>query len=118
MATKKASKTSNGESGVQRLEIPALELKQIRIRLNGERPLIMHKWSEKAKQALRDKYAKAAKQAKEIRNPEQEVHDATYWLDEDEGRYCFPISGLYGACSDAAVALGIAKSETRRAYSI
>lgn len=54
----------------------------VTVRLVGLSPLICHKWSEKAKAQIRDKQQTGKKtKNRELRDPEQEAKDATYWMD-------------------------------------
>lgn len=43
------------------VEIPAINIKTAEINLVGDSPLIVHKWSEKAKKEILDKQMKKAK---------------------------------------------------------
>lgn len=114
----KPTPTAKAAPTATRIEIPALDLTRIKIRILGVTPLIMHNWSEKARAMIRDKQGHKATTAKGARDTIAEAHDATYFLDEKKKRYAFPVSAFYSACSDAALAVGAKKSETRRAYSI
>lgn len=64
--------------GVQTLEVPALELRTVNLRIVGDSELITHAWSEKAKTQMRDKQMGKAQQKKEPKNPEQEYESAFY----------------------------------------
>lgn len=79
-------------------------LRTISMTLRGmkEVPLVIHKFSEKAKQEIRDKQQKNPKKAKDRRDPEAEFLAARY-VDE-EGRECAPITALKKAVIAAAVA--------------
>lgn len=75
MATKK-----NQE--VQVLEIPSIEIRDAIISVQGDTPLIMHKWSEKAKKEMLDVQTKKPKvKGKEARNIEEEYVDTIYFID-------------------------------------
>jgi hypothetical protein len=64
--------------------------------------LVVHAFAEKAKQEIRDKQQKKAKQAKAQRDPEAECLAARY-VDGD-GRECVPVTALKKAIVSAAVA--------------
>lgn len=72
-------------------DAPVLGLQRIRrtsliIPIRGESPLISHKFSEKAKREMREKQQGAkARAKKDAKEPEQEAHDATYWLERPDG---------------------------------
>lgn len=88
------SKVNNVESGI----------KSIMLTLRG-RPgslLVVHAFAEKAKQEIRDKQAKKAKQAKAARVPSDEFLAARYV--DKEGRECVPITALKKSLISAATA--------------
>ena len=70
-------------------EIPKLDLKEINVIIAGVTPLIMHRWSEKAKKQMRDKQQKAARQAKEAKNPERDFRESLYAIDEKKQSWGF-----------------------------
>lgn len=74
MATKKST-----EAAV--VEIPSLKLETAVIHVVGDTPLIVHKWSEKAKKEIRDKQMKKATTKKEAKDPVADFIDTLYWLD-------------------------------------
>lgn len=62
--------------------IPAIDLKRIDIRVVGDSPLIMHKWSEKAKREMLDKQMKVAKtKGHDAKDPAADFIESMYWLD-------------------------------------
>lgn len=70
------------------------------IPIHGQTPLIPHKWSEKAKRMMLDKQQGKAVAKKAPKNPEQEAHEATYWL--ADGRPGMPATAFKAAIADAA----------------
>lgn len=62
------------------LELPALNIVQMTLRVVGDTPLIMHKWSEKAKREMLDKQMKRATSKKTAKDPEADFVDTIYWL--------------------------------------
>lgn len=64
--------------------------------------LVVHAFAEKAKQEIRDKQAKKAKQAKAARNPEEEFKAARYV--DAKKRECVPITALKKSLISAATA--------------
>lgn len=95
----KAKKDASKQVVILELKIDYME-----IRLVGDSPLISHRWSEKAKKEIRDKQMKKAKQAKEIRNPEQDFRESLY--EHPNGGYGFPAvafkTAAVNACSHVA----------------
>jgi hypothetical protein len=94
----KAKKNSIGRS------FAPVEIKRIDLTLRGVpgSSLVIHAFSEKSKQEIRDKQQKKAKKAKEERRPEEEFQAAKY-IDAD-GRECAPITALKKAIISAATA--------------
>jgi hypothetical protein len=66
-------------------------------------PLVIHAFAEKAKQEIRDKQQKRAKQAKAERNPTEEFLDARYV--DAHGRECAPVTAIKKALISAATAM-------------
>ena len=73
MATKKTESVA--------IEIPQLKMETAVIHVKGDTPLIVHKWSEKAKKEIRDKQMKKATTKKEAKDPVADFIDTLYWLD-------------------------------------
>lgn len=63
------------------IEIPQLKMDTAVIHVKGDTPLIVHKWSEKAKKEIRDKQMKKATTKKEAKDPTADFIDTLYWLD-------------------------------------
>ncbi len=112
---KKATAPVDAPASVERIEIPERDLRQITVPIVGLTPLIMHRWSEKAKRQMRDKQQKRAGQAKEAKNPHEEAEQATYFIGRKPDRYGMPVGAFDGAALDAALALNAKKTELRRA---
>jgi len=65
------------------VKLKPINRRLVTVRLVGVSPLITHKWSEKAKRQIREKQQEGKKtKNRELREPEQEAKDATYWCDE------------------------------------
>jgi hypothetical protein len=63
------------------IEIPQLKMETAIIHFVGDTPLIVHKWSEKAKKEIRDKQMKKATTKKEAKDPVADFIDTLYWLE-------------------------------------
>lgn len=62
--------------------IPAIQIETATIKIKGTSPLIMHKWSEKAKREMLDKQMKKAKtKGHEAKDPVVDFIDSLYWLE-------------------------------------
>ena len=82
------------------VEVPQIDIVRYDITIIGDSPLIMHAWSEKAKQEMLDKQMGKAKGKKEPKNPEQDYEDAFYRL--SDGRPGFPSIAFKAAAVSAA----------------
>lgn len=81
------------------IEIPRIELGYLEILLIGDSPLIMHKWSEKAKKEMLDKQMKVAKKGREAKDPEQDYQDCIYY--DSDGDFAFPSVAFKNAAVSA-----------------
>lgn len=66
------------EPSKQVVEVPSLEIKELTVRIVGDSTLVLHKWSEKAKEQIRRTQAKEAKVGREKRDPKAECEAALY----------------------------------------
>jgi hypothetical protein len=71
-----------------KFEIPAPNIKDMKVKIEGTMPLIFHRWSEKAKQMILDKQMKKATKGREVKNPEQDAEDSYY--KDSSGKIAFP----------------------------
>lgn len=80
--------------------IPSISLRTVEITLAGLSPLIMHKWSKKAKEEMLAKQMKAARKGKEAKDPERDYEESIYR--DPDGRFGFPTiafkAAAVGAC--------------------
>lgn len=79
MATKKSTET--------KVSIPAINIQEATVKLIGDSPLIVHAWSDKAKQQILDKQMKKASSGKEVKNPIEDVINSLYWIDGKPNAY-------------------------------
>lgn len=118
MATKKT------ESNV--IEIKALDIKRVNIRIVGDTPLIVHAWSEKAKRQMLEAQMKTTKtKAKEARDPYADFIGSMYWLTKQPkadpkafekavkagAKWGFPTGAIKQAGNSAAYRLGWVKNQ-------
>lgn len=116
MATKK----------VESIEIKPVEIIELDVRITGDSPLIMHRWSEKAKREILDKEMGKTKKAREIKRPVNDFCRSMYWMDgepgedatDDEimeavqtGRFGFPVTAIKQAAISAAFRSGMSKDK-------
>lgn len=83
------TKARRGESTVQAvgIDIEPIRLMTVAIEIEGETPLLIHKFSEKARKQIQSKQgSKAGKSTKkEIRKPEEEFEAARYTFKDEDG---------------------------------
>ena len=117
-----ATKTTNEQA----ITIPALDIRTATVKIVGDSPLIMHKWSEKAKKEILDKQMKKAKsKGHDAKDPFADFISSMYWLDgepenktpegfaaalEDGARFGFPSTAVKAAAVAAAYRAGITKN--------
>lgn len=111
------------------IELPRLAIETIQIPIIGDSPLIVHKFSEKAKKQMLDKQMKKASVGKEAKDPWRDFVESMYWLDgmpenpteEDvtKGRFGFPAVGFKAAAVTACTSIGsITKVAARQAFHV
>ena len=116
------------------VEIRPLEIKQTRIRIVGDTPLIVHAWSEKAKRMMLEaQQGKKQGKQKPMRSPLDDFIQAAYWLTpkpeypdgaDDEtitaafdaaveagARWGFPVTAIKQATAAAAYRLNWVKNQ-------
>ena len=109
------------------VEIRPIEIKKVTIRIEGDSPLIMHAWSEKAKRMmLETQMGKAKGKRKELKNPTADFIDSLYWLTPmptektEEGfetaiakgaRFGFPVTAFKQGAISAAYRMGWSKDK-------
>lgn len=104
------------------MEIKALETREIKIRLIGDSPLIMHAWSDKVKAMLLGKQMKKATNGREAKDPFQDFCDSLYWLTEkpehptmedvQKAKFCFPAVAFKAAAIDGGFLAGVTAKKT------
>lgn len=71
MAARKKTETKE-------IKLPELQIQRLPLRVTGITPLIVHAWSEKAKEQMRLKQQKGAKMAKSAKDPNADFEGAKY----------------------------------------
>ena len=109
------------------IEIKPIQIKKATIHIEGDTPLIVHAWSEKAKREMLEKQMKVTKtKAKTAKNPVEDFIRSMYWLtpmpeemteaafDEainNGAKFGFPVTGFKQAAISAAYRMGWAKDK-------
>lgn len=105
---------TRGKTGVD-TPVP-IDLQTMEITIRGTAPLIMHKWSEKAKAAMRAKQQKSEVKTREARDPEQECRDAL--IVNDDGQPSLLAIAVKSAVVTAATSTSMTKVAIRQAFRI
>ena len=77
------------------VNLPELKLRRLLVEVKGTAPLIVNRFSEKARQMMLDKQTKKASAGKEAKDPEAQYQASLYVL--PEGGYGFPAAGFKAA---------------------
>lgn len=109
------------------VSIPAINIKTATIKIVGDSPLIMHKWSEKAKKEILDKQMKKAKtKGHDAKDPVADFINSMYWLEgepeekTEEGfakaiqngaRFGFPSVAFKASAVSAGYRCGVTKDK-------
>lgn len=95
------SKVAPAKAKEERVEIviPPIEIHRMKIQLVGDSPLIVHRWSEKAKKQILEKQMKIAQPGKTAKDPEQDFQDSLYI--HPEGGFGFPAIAFKAAAVSA-----------------
>lgn len=107
----------------QIIELPALTIRRMLLTIVGDSPLIVHRWSEKAKKQMLDKQMKKATQAKAAKDPKKDFEESLYVIGNRKSKgpkkYGFPAVGLKKAAVDACSHIsGVTKVVARGAFHI
>jgi hypothetical protein len=93
MATKKPVVP---ESEPAAINVQRIGRQEVRIRIQGTAPLVVSRFSEKARRMMLDAQ-QGRKKVKEVRDPEADFHAARHRIGDGEGWDGFPAPGLKGA---------------------
>lgn len=116
---------------VEKIQIRPIDIKQTKIRIVGDSPLIVHCWSTKAKREMLEGQMKSTKtKAKEKKRPFYDFVNSLYWLTDkpdaptdeeledkfDEAikngaKFGFPVGGIKKAANSAAYRLDWVKNQ-------
>lgn len=107
------------------IEIKPINIVTTTVRIAGDTPLIMHRWSEKAKRMILEKQMKKTKSsAKEAKNPIEDFIESIYWMEgkpseyteeafeeacRNGARFGFPVTAIKQATISSAYRNGLTK---------
>lgn len=118
------------------IEIKPLDIREVKIKIVGDTPLIVHAWSEKAKRMMLEAQMKTTKtKARDVRDPYDDFIQSMYWIDgkpevstpeafeeavKNGAKWGFPVSALKMAGNSSAYRLGWCRNQMglRGAYFI
>lgn len=98
------------------IELQKPDLQEFAITIVGDSPLIMHRWSDKAKKMILDKQMKKASKGREARDPEKDYEESIYY--REDRSYGFPAIGIKSAMVRAGKNMGIPMTDSRTAFHI
>ena len=100
------------------VELPAMDIQVMTINLVGDSPLVVHKWSDKAKKMMLDKQMQKAEKGKKVaKDPEQDYRDSMY--EHPDGGYGFPAVAFKAAAVSACSQIdGMTKVQARGAFHV
>lgn len=101
----------------QTIELKEIKIKNIKIKIKGTSPLIMHRWDEKAKQEMLDKQMKKTV-TKTAKNPEEQFLSSIYFLDKKKKTVGFPCDAFKQAMIRGAKQLGLVMTDQRTSFFI
>ena len=94
-------------------EMQKLKIEMVVIKIKGTSPLIMHRWSEKAKREMLDKQMKKTVK-KEAKDPEAQYEASVYKM--DDGRLGFPADAFKKAMIRGAKQIGLVMTDARTSF--
>jgi hypothetical protein len=113
------------------IELPQLRLKELNLVLIGDSTLVMHRWSEKAKEEMLRKQQMKTKLPREPKDPKAEYANSMYIIDEKEGdrariaegdtsgiQFGFPSTGLKSAAVSACRFADMKMTHARGAFHV
>ena len=110
-----ATRTKKTESEV--IAIPKIEIDVVKFKVRGITPLIVSKFSEKAKQMMLDKQMKKASAGKEAKDPQKQYEESLYRF-TDGKRTGFPAVGFKAAMVRAGKQLGMVMTDLRGRFHV
>lgn len=94
----KPAKVAKPEAGTT-VSLPKIDFRVAVVKIGGISPLIVHAWSEKAKEMMRAKQTKQARVTREAKSPEDDYKSSKYI--NSKGQECIPASGIRNAIISA-----------------
>lgn len=109
--------TTTGDTATEEtasITLTRIQQKEVQIGVKGTAPLIVNRFSEKAKQMMLDNQTKKTRTKKEAKNPDELYQQSLYVL--PDGGFGFPASGFKAAMVGAARFFeGVAMTQLKQA---
>lgn len=116
VAARKKAKAAKAQE-VAPVPVWHLEIREMKLILVGDSPLISHAWSQKAKQEMLDKQMKKAAKGKKAKDPKKDYEDSLYI--HPDGGYGFPSIAFKCAAVTACSQIdGLTKVQTRGSFHV
>ena len=84
----------------KRVKIPGVQIERLTVTIEGDTPLICHKFSKSKRKEMLDNQMGIPKGKRERRDPEQDYHESLYVA--EDGWYGHPACAIKNACVDCA----------------
>lgn len=94
-------------------ELREIDVRTVYVKIEGLSPVILNRWSEKAKKDMLDKQMKKTVK-KEAKDPEEQFKECVYYL--DDGGIGFPADGFKKAMVRGAKQLGLVMTDMRTGF--
>lgn len=94
-------------------ELQPIKVETAAIKIKGQSPLIMHRWSEKAKQEMLDKQMKKTVK-KEPKSPEEQYESSVYRF--EDGSIGFPADAFKQCMVRGAKHIGLVMTDARTSF--
>jgi hypothetical protein len=116
MGETKSKAKANGQASKKEIALPQIDFRQVTFKIKGISPLVVHKFSEKSINQIKDKQAKKAGKGREKRNPQAEYLAALHMIDKKKTG--FPASGVKLSMVRGGKALGMVMADLRGAFHV
>jgi len=100
-------------NGTKTAELQKINVERTTVKIKGLSPLIMHRWSEKARKQMLDKQMKKTVK-KEAKSPEEQFEASVYRL--DDGGLGFPADAFKKAMIRGAKQLGLVMTDAHTSF--
>jgi hypothetical protein len=94
-------------------ELQTIKVERVTVKIKGLSPLIMHRWSEKARREMLDKQMKKTVK-KEAKSPEEQYESSVYRM--DDGEIGFPADAFKKAMIRGAKQIGMVMTDARTSF--